>query len=37
MLFLVEAVKETLPYMSIPPYLNVTGFALSKSMVIRWS
>ena len=37
MLFLVEAVKETLPYMSIPPYLNAIGSALSKSMVIRWS
>ncbi len=37
MLFLVEAVEETSLYMSIPPYLNVTGSALSKSMVIRWS
>lgn len=32
-----EAVEETSLYMSIPPYLNVTGSALSKSMVIRWS
>ena len=30
MLFLVEAVEETSLYMSIPPYLNVTGSALSK-------
>ena len=37
MLFLVEAVEETSLYMSISPYLNVTGSALSKSMVIRWS